>query len=360
MKREVSIERIVTVGLSLIVAGFVVALGTGNLTAGDSPGAKPFVSRLAPVEFLYLDGPRILGYLGQLEGGRVGAVHRISKEIRSVSGEAPVAAGKIGASAQYENQADSTITRTESSALGLMLNDLEEDHEPGVELHKVEHIAAAESLGEMKEGWLVKFKTRDLLSPGYIRPYVVLRQSATLAALFPRETGNREDAEHSEKQMRLAKSFARQVGPDPRITFAVEPKVEAGRPRTTILLPMRYQGLTSERSLLEKDRDRYTGGRLTVIGKVIRLFPGRHRCIESPELKSCHHQVQYTDFATREIWQHPLEHASTYLVNHVSHHCRVLVSEERKEGRACYLANLEEQTQLRAPGAVILPLAVYK
>jgi hypothetical protein len=360
VKSKVSLERIVTVGLSLVVAAFVVALATGSLTTDESSGAKPYVSRLAPVEFLYLDGSRILGYLAQLEGGRVGAVHRISKEIRSVSGEAPVAAAKIGASAQYENQADSTITRTESSALGLMVNDIEEDDEPGVELHKVKQIDTTAGLAEMKEGWLVKFKTRNLLSPGYIRPYVVLKQSATLAALFPRALGNEEDAEHSDEQKANAQIFAHQIGPDPRITFAVEPKLKPGKARVTVLLPMHYRGLTSERSLLEKDRHRYTGGRLTVIGKVIRIFPGEETCVDHPDRKSCLHQVQYTDFATREIWQHPLEQASNYLVNHVSHNCAVLVSKEKKKGRACFLANLEEQTQLRAPGAVILPIAVYK
>ncbi|MDX6625975.1 MAG: hypothetical protein QOE56_964 [Solirubrobacterales bacterium] len=356
----------------LVAAVGVYSLVSGRLSGGGSSNAQPFEARMAPAEFLYLDGARILGYVAQLEGGEIGTVHRISKEISQVSGEA-TANGllKIGASSQHENLADSTITRTESSELGLMLDDLRRDPRPGVSIHPITLDNAA-NLNHLREGWLVRFATGALLSPGYIRPYVVVRQSATLAALFPQAAGNQADAERAEIQRRKAESFAKQIGPNPRITFAVAPpRAERGAPSLKVLMPMRYRNLTDERSLLEKGRDQYTGGKLIVIGKVIRIFKQHGKPCEVGDAK-CLLELppEYTDFATQEIWRSPLEQASNYLIEKVSHSCRTprtreeLVGPDKPskliEGRACFLAKLKRQTQLYAPGVVILPLAVYK
>lgn len=349
-----------------VVGAAVLALATGQLD-GDGSSGTAFESPIPPAEFLYLDGGRVLNYLAQLEGGEVGPVHRITKEINSVSGDASTAGFKIGASSQHENEADSTLTRTESSALGLLMADLEEDRQSSTKLHYV-RLNGPASVERLKEGWLVRFVTRDLISPGYIRPYVVVRQSATLAALFPQAAGDPAGAALAETQRRKAKSFARQVGRNPRITFAISPPpASPARAAMKVLLPMRYLGLTNERSLLEKSRDRYTGGKLVVIGKVIRVFRSNDPC----HTRSCvqDREPQYTDFATQEIWRNPIEQASNWLIDHVSHTCRVeagmgkpggAAEEVAVKGRSCFLDKLERQTRLYAPGAVILPLAVYK
>ena len=132
---------------------------------------------------------------------------------------------------------------------------------------------------------------------------------------------------------------------------------------------MRYAELTTERSLLEKDRDEYTGGRVVVIGKVVRVFdPREAECRGAGP--GCEPQPAYTDYATQEIWRGPLEQASNYLIDNVSHSCRIRrtaaeiaadpTAKRQIAGRACFLAKLERQTRLYTPGAVILPLAVYK
>ena len=355
----------------------VVVVEQGN----ESSDRTNFTLRIPPAEFLYLDGARILNYLAELEGGSVAKIHRITKEIKQVSAQATVGQATLGASTQHENEADSTIIRTEASELGLLLNDLRDDRWPGVALHWVD-LAEPSDLDKIQEGWLVRFETKDLLSPGYIRPYVVVNQSATLAALFPQVAGDPEGVERAELQRSKAEAFVKKVGPNPRVTFAVAPQTFAGESDPLkILLPMQYRDLTTERSLLEKDQDRYTGGRLVVIGKVIRLFEeGENAC--SPKEAGCH--PVYTDFATREIWRTPLEHASNFLIDHVSHSCAthhtkpererirgVLQGQDSKrqvkavietpiEGRECFLAKLKRQTRLYAPGAVVLPLAVYK
>jgi hypothetical protein len=358
-----------------LVVVLAVAVAVGVLDDTRSSDPTSFEASLPPVEFLYLDGPRILDFLSELEGGEVGAVHRISKEINSLNGGGSVEGFSVGASTQHETQAESTITRTEASELGLLLNDLRANRSHGVSFHAVtidDHTKLTNK--GIREGMLVRFVTHDLLSPGYIRPYVVVRQSATLAALFPQASGDQTSAERAERQRQKAESFARQIGPDPRLTFAVVPRRQHGGGQPLkVLLPMRYRNLTTERSLLEKGKDQYTGGRLVVFGKVIRVF--RHEeagsCGIAGGTGSCGvAQPEYTDYATREIWNNPLEQASNYLIEHVSHSCITRPTEAEVaehpsrggliRGRACFLAKLRRQTELYAPGIVILPIAIYK
>jgi hypothetical protein len=374
-------------GVAVFAVGAVLALGgaallEGRLDESDSSDTQSFKPPIPPAEFLYLDGSRILNYVAQLEGGMVGPIHRITKEIDSVSEKASAGGLEVGGSSQHEKAAESTLKRTESSELGLLIDDLEQNEQSSQsELHYV-HLDNRAQLESLKEGWMVRFVTNNLLSPGYIRPYVVLRQSATLAALFPHRPGDLASKELAARQRKRAVSFAKKIGPDPRITFAVDPpQTSRTRDPIKVLLPMRYSDLTTERSLLEKSRNRYTGGKLVVIGKVVRVF-------HVPKCKSSRceeEEPDYTDFATQETWKSPLEQASNYLIEHVSHSCRIELEEDRPnvaaeagglgpgggstgpdsreepiEGRSCFLDKLEHQTRLYAPGAVILPLAVYK
>jgi hypothetical protein len=47
------------------------------------------------------------------------------------------------------------------------------------------------------------------------------------------------------------------------------------------------------------------------------------------------------------------------VIEHVSHNCVSRATEE-VSGRECFLAELEHQTELSAPGAVIVPIAILK
>ncbi len=111
------------------------------------------------------------------------------------------------------------------------------------------------------------------------------------------------------------------------------------------LLPMQYQELTDERSLLEG-----TGESFTVVGKVVRIFgPG-----PNSERRS-----SYTDSATQEVWRQPLEQAPASLVQRASVGCQQKTVEGK---RGCLTKKLRQQTTLKAsrPGAVIIPIAIYK
>lgn len=358
--------------VAIVVAAVIAVVFVEVRDSDGDAGGSGFEPPIPAVEYLYLDGDRVLEYLAEVEGGEVGSVKRISQEIRKV--EAGVAQGpfNVGASAQHVSSAESTVVRTKASALGLLIAKLEDAENDFVDYHDVT-LSRAHDAWDIREGMLVKFVTHSLLSPGYIRPYVVVRQSATLAALFPRGPSGDAAAERADEQRQRAESFARQVGPNPRLTFAVSPPPHDGaKKRLKILLPMSYSGLTEERSLLEKGPDEFTGGRLVVFGKVIRRFKHRVHC----DGRNCFGKAdpEYTDYATRETWRHPLEGASNYLIEHVSHSCHAKRSRAEKrrwhgqhggkmpplEGRYCFLRKLKRQTELHAPGAVILPIAIWK
>jgi hypothetical protein len=331
------------VGL-IAVAALVVSLTRDHGGSNDSGGE--FISALPPDEFLYLDGGKILTYLSELEGGERGPVHRIAKEVKELKGTIGTDGFNVGAMSQRETSAESTLVRTEASELGLLLRDLKADSRHGVSYHRVD-LSEPGSVTALKEGELVRFVTHSLSAPGYIRPYVVVRDSATLGALFPRKIGSVPSAEHAKQQRHLAKVFTHQIGPNPRITFLISPPERAsGVP--TILLPLNYSGLTTERSLLEKDRERHTGGRLVVFGKVDRMFPRASSPCENP-----------------------IEQASSYLIEHVSHNCKLQAAEadgdsdggqgsKPLKGTECFVSELKKQTEVAAPAAVIVPIAILK
>lgn len=360
--------------LPTVVVSVVAALAilvVWHVASNRSSKEETFQAPLPPAEFLYLDGPKILSLLSELRGGEQGEVHQLTKEITELKAKAGSGPFEVGASSQKETAAETTITQNEASELGRLLDELRKNTKPGVAYHPVS-IEDRSDLYDLHEGNLVRFTTNHLLSPGYIRPYLVVRQSATLSALVPKGLGEKAKEEKED-----AEAFAHQIGQDPRLTFAVTPGTSKTR-HLKLLLPMTYRGLTQERSLLEKGRDDYTGGRLTVMGEVIRVFP-KASAVHCQEEDPCGSgPPEYTDWATREVWRSPLAHASSYLIRHVGHNCETPRTDVEAKairrrrsttpagpvgslhGRECLLRKLQRQTEVFAPGAVIVPIAIYK
>lgn len=354
-----------------LIAGFV--LGRKIDLPWESHSHSTARSKLwhEPVEFLYLDRIRLVSYQAQMEGGEAGTVHWVKKAIEEVKGGGSAGGLEVGASSQEENETESTLTPVASSQVWTMLEDIESHTKRGFRVHYLNlanfpnpNPEGRKKGTEIKEGWLVHFTTRDLLNPAYMRPYEILHHGATLAALFP-PGGDQAAVRRAKIQRAKAKIFAKQIGPNPRIAFdATVPAAETKRGEAVkVLMPMQYGDLTGERSMLEKGRGRFVGGKLDVVGKVIRVYDGPE-CFSREQ--SCGRPV-YTDFATRETWLGPLKQASPYLIDNISHRCRALWgkgqtsrSGKRIEGRHCFLARLKRDTRLSAPGMVILPVAIYK
>lgn len=119
---------------------------------------------------------------------------------------------------------------------------------------EVDDLRDFEKIGE---GTFVTFTSHDLRAPVYSNSYMVVRQAGTLKALFPTAGADELEREEILAQRESAKNYARQVGPNPRIVFALTPYRTRREKRERrdgkdesikFLLPVRYRRLTDERS----------------------------------------------------------------------------------------------------------------
>lgn len=304
--------------------------------------------RTSPVEFLYLDSARIFNYVAELRGGEAGKVRLITHEIKKAKAEASFQGITLGGESQEEEEVESTIQPAAASEVWVMLKELRDDTWPHTYFHRLD-LGSGSDLPEVREGWLVHFRTGRLISPGYIRPYEILRHSATLRALFA-GTVPRPNAS-GQTQIEKAEAFAKEIGPNPRATLTLGREKDGPK----VLMPVEYTNLIGERNILETGRSQFTGGELSVFGIVLRVIDDGSG------------ELSYTDYASRETWRRPLKYASSYLIDHVSHRCQARrgkgvahLANHPIEGRRCYLTRLRRETHLTAPGLVILPLAIYK
>jgi hypothetical protein len=392
VKKWVKGHKVLTgIAIGAVGAGLIVFLANElpSLCGSSSKSSSRSALWKGPVEFLYLDRTRLVSYLDQLEGGGIGKAIEKTKQLQEAKAGASLEGIDVGASSQEENEVEKTLTPVASSEVWTMLEKLEEEKEiHRINLRQLESDASSSSEGPeepqprsprrrraaepIREGWLVDFPTRELLNPAYIRPYEILHHGATLTALFE----GRRDAPTTDRrasvQRKKAQAFAKEVGPNPPIALSIDRRARRGEwsGAAKVLMPTQYKDLVGERAMLEKGRGRYVGGELHVIGKVIRVFRDRN-CSKSKAPKTyCAREPRpvYTDLAVREAWRGPLENASHYLIDRVSHACkarwsagqRTLGDGARIKAQHCFLAKLMRDTRLSAPGLVILPVAIYK
>lgn len=314
-----------------------------HLSFGDEGAASNLTNR-RPAEFLYLDNGRAAAYLAQLEGG-IENSERLSNTLTSGS-EAKASAGSFlsfGGTSQQQSFVEREVTPTAAAIFFHLLDDLRADHQlftaSSRRLPTIEH---------QGEGAFVQFKTEELRTPIYANPYLVVRQSGTLPALFPLPSKSKARREAVKSLREAAESFARQVGINPRLVFSIQPETASGKSKGfKLLLPVRYRHLTDERSLIQNG-----GGRFTVVGKVVRIF-------SSGEGES------YVDSPTRETWTQPLKHVPAGLLRRSARKCSPPKSADAEAAasgdlRECVLAALHGQTEVDQRGAVIIPVAIYK
>lgn len=301
------------------------------------------VERPLPAEFLYLDNERVGAYLAQLNGG-IAKSERLSQTLtKEENASASTNFFEVGASSQRQNFVERQVTPTAAAnffRLYALLLDQEKLHPVSVE--------DLEDFGQLGEGAFVRFESHDLRPPTYVNSYLVVRQAGTLKALFPTAGTSSYERERVLDTRDNAENYARQIGPNPRIVFALTPRERKG---IRFLLPVRYQQLTDERSLIKDG-----GGRFTVVGKVARAF----RTARNGK------RVVYRDSPTIETWRNPLEHVPGPLLLRSSRLCATpagaseAVELDPAELRDCVLDRLMEQTTIPRRGAVILPIAIYK
>jgi hypothetical protein len=341
-----------TLILALVLLGSILGVHLRSPFGSDAPATGQSVNR-RPAEFLYLDSHRALAYLAQLEGGTTES-EQVSHKLTETLGGKLALKGILEANGetQSEDFAQRDVTPTAASSF-------------------VELVEALEVAGKLRhptlrcfqcgcaptEGEFVIFTTSAARAPIYLNPYLAVRQSVTLSALFPTGGTDNEQRKAILTEREAARKFATQVGTDPRIVFDLRPGDERGAP-TQYLLPVSYRQLTSERSLIK-----YGGGAFTVLGKVVRVFPERGQKTEEEE-----REEPYVDSATRETWRRPLENAIPRLICSSDPVCvkrtRGADLEEREAAIDTTRTEMEdalrEQTEVESRGAVILPIAIYK
>ena len=345
---------VVTIFAIAALAGLIFCLGDSG--SGDTASLQPKFPPGGPVEFLYLDAPRVATYLAQVEGGEVESEKLTRKLTQNLNAKLSLKElGELGSSQISELLAEKSVKPTAASSFFALRGQLEEAHV----IHTIRPRYFQE-IASREEGDFVEFETNALLPPRYINAYLAVLHAGTLAAIFPK----------SETQRREATNFFKKVGFTPRAVFALQPynttpdpasgqasaSQAVGRQSVKYLLPFTVPLLSSERSLLKNG-----GGTFTVLGKLVRLFP------KSPEKEQ---PSSYVDSATQETWEQALKTAPGELLCRTEPKCAETVRNrdpfgKKREtaidkGRKEILETLETQTTIGGRGAVILPIAIYK
>lgn len=304
-----SVKRILQwgpLGIAVVAVGLVLwVLFRGS----NEPSVVDINPRIPPPEFLYLDSPRVLAYLSELEDGLSESERRTISETLSVNATVAGQVG-VGTSRQEIGSVERLVTPTAASRFNRLRNLLDDRKW----LRKLDrHILTDlqtrsrffNGLSAAAEGQFVEIShVRLTVSP------------AITVYRFARRSGAPDVAK-----------FVRLIGGNPRLAFSL---VTEGSP--LVLLVGRYASLIDEPSPFF--------GELTVLGKMIRWLPS------SPPI--------YVDQESLATYGPALSFAPRSIL-------RKLKIRPCTQRGACGLAqNLKRDVTVSAPGAVILLIAVYK
>lgn len=361
----------VAAGLAALVVFFLSIVGLLSILGQWPPfddGETAEAPSRRPAEFLYLDGERVLAYLAQYRGGNTISESQSQKLSKTLKGDLKLEGLlEAGASSTQEDSTQRVLAPTAASSFMALLELLTQNEQ----IRDIER-PRYRRIENLEQGQLVMFRAASMRAPLYANPYLAVRQSSTLKALFPFPTHDPSGRSHVLAQREAARKFAGEVGDNPRVVFSLKPndrefsrtrgrggrirKVEA---RPLYLMPVSFAHLTNERSLIK-----YGGGEFTVLGKVARIFP------ESGQERD----FAYVDSPTRETWRRPLHQALGALLcrsvpmclskapkrGERSEEARTQREEAIEETREALEDALLQQTRIRNRGAVIIPLAIYK
>lgn len=321
-----------TAVLGAIVILFWAGVLERHGTSGDRPTrtvAPPSIALLdpqegAPREFLYLDNARTAAYLSQLTGGTING-EKVSA-LTAIKRAGALAAGSATLSREEQDQGslERTVTPTATSnfyALTAALHKLKDlislpplpSRQPrGRRLASDDRAAVQRFLRgwrDVREGAFVSF-VADVRVPGFMRMYQTLRQAPTDSLLG-----------------RLGGQTVRAIGLHPRFPFTVSlPRRPDGRSALRLIMPARFGSMATESSLFF--------GELRIVAKVVYLIrPGNPR--------------RYRDFAVASRFS-PVTHAPAAI------RARLHLREARLRGE------LGDYKVVRAPAAILLPIAIYK
>jgi hypothetical protein len=294
----------------------------------------------------------VVSYLGQIEGGLSESEKQTAEVTQNRNAGAAAGGFQLGGSAGSSSSVERVVTPTASARFYRLLDRL---HVRGY-LRTIDAAAPSAALvrafGTISEGTFVQLRNCTLRPPTYVQLELLLRTSRGRIAAFDAyaeasagmpplaqdaasiaqlEAGRTKSAVGSASiavppavEQRLAAAARRLVkaaGPDPRVPLSTCNGEPALRPRgVDLLVPIRLGELSPEQSLL--------AGPVTVVGKVVRVVRNGDIYVDNASLALFSEAVGAVDEAAG--------------------------SDSGLGGE------LAADVTVLSPGAVILPIAIYK
>ena len=327
------------------------------LSRGDDIGALEQDPGIPPPEYAYLDNPRVLVYLGQIEGGLSSSETRTRNVTDTRTGGVAAGGVELGGSASRGETVQETVTPTETARFYRLLDRLG-DKGYLRELDASSPPATfARALGGVPEGFFIRIAGCKLRVPTYIQMNEIISESrskisaerAWSTAVYgtdeERMATKIAEAEASGAQAttglgayalapaderrlkKAAKTFDDAIGANPPVPLAsCTGKALETSQKPDLLFPVALDALTKERSLL--------AGPVTIVGKVVRQvrLPGD----------------VYVDRKAVAAYTDPVFAMDEAIGSFQGEDTPTLGDE------------LSADVTVSPPGAVILPVAIYK
>ena len=345
------LPRLLQFSAGIAVGAAVVALSwwliggggpSGGLLQGD-PG-------IAPPEYAYLDNARVLAYLAQIEGG-LSTSEKVTEQLtRTRNGGVNASGLQVGASASEQQFVERVVTPTATTRFYRLLDRLQEKGY----LHTVDFRSgiSATAIERIHEGDFVRIEGCRLRLPAYAQMDELIRSAhgslpANLAADealngsfvaraardYAQGLRNKQSSisgrsapsltrARRRKLARVAVRFADALGANPRVALSTCDGRRGFVPRgLDLLFPIRLGALNADPGVL--------AGPVTLVGKLLRVVRRRSETyVDNATLASAADPVQALESATGARFQ--------------------LVGE------------LDADVTVFPPGAVVLPIAIYK
>lgn len=309
-----------------------IAHGVASETGGSGFDVNPGI---APPEYLYLDNARVLAYLSQIEGGLSESERRTLALTREASAGLSSPAGEVGGSAEEQRFVERVVTPTATSRFYRLLERLNDKRY----LYELDAADNAQVLGErlrfIPEGTFVRITNCWLAIPRYVDLWNLLRQASPRPGpdglldatyrVLKGELDTRRIADFSKIYASLVRRhalsvFLKEAEKDPRFALSCRrPGIMRRTASVDFLFPVRFAAISGEQSLIP--------GKLTIVGKVMRFVRVG--------------ETAYADRAALGAFFYPLSFAE-------------------EAGDRGFKEELLDDATVQGPGAVILPIAIYK
>jgi hypothetical protein len=337
------------VGAAAVGVAWLFVGGSSSNELAQSLGQAPGIP---PPDYAYLDNARVALYLGQLQGG-LARSEQLREELTQGRNAGLSAGGvSVGGSAGSSASRERVVTPTATARFYQLLDLLDRDGY----LHRIDATASPKMLvrefAQVPEGTFVQLRRCRLRIPSYIQlaqlnfgssgyfsasnayqglgegqplTYEALgvalvragRQKFSLPSAISMHLGEAQLARTMDHLAAVAKR-------NPRVPFSTCDGSAAAKPRgVDLLFPVRLGALSSEPTLLS--------GPVTIVGKLVRSVRPHDEYVDQPSLAEFEGATRAVDNA----------------------------ADDEDEGEKLS-GELASDATVLAPGAVILPIAIYK